>query len=146
MSSGSTSSDIATMNIDRENPLQSIGPMSIKNNLSGIHFIGDTPLGKVSSRVHSLGIHPVSDQIIHSEICLKNDASSCGGLLTALPRSKNRYESTIGKFSISRCQSTIQACKTDSPWFKKLIFSKAVFIKKYALSPAHWFGNMLVSC
>jgi hypothetical protein len=72
----------------------------------------------------------VSDQIIHSEICLKNDASSCGGLLTAFPSSKCRSESTIGNLRMSSCQSTIQACKTDSPRLKNLIFPKAVFIKK----------------
>jgi len=80
----------------------------------------------------------VSDQIIHYEICLKNDASSCGGLLTVFPSSKNRYESTIGNISISSCQLTIQACKMDSPRLKNWIFPKAIFIKKKSLSPAHW--------
>ena len=88
----------------------------------------------------------VSDQIIHSKICLKNVASSCGGLLTAFPSYKNIYESTIGNLRISRCQSTIQACKTDSPRLRNLIYPKAVFIKKFALSPTDWFWNLLVSC
>jgi hypothetical protein len=96
-------------------------------------------LGNLARRSPSQLEPDVSDQIILSEICLKNDASSCGGLLTAFPRSKNISESTIGNLRISRCQSTIQACKTDSPRLRNLIFPKAVFIKKSALSPAHWF-------
>jgi hypothetical protein len=73
------------------------------------------------------GMICVSDQIIHSEICLKNDASSCRGLLTTFPSSKNISESTIGKLRISSCQSTIQACKTHSLQLKNFDFSQGSF-------------------
>jgi hypothetical protein len=90
----------------------------------------NTPLRR---RPHALVlslVDSVSDQIIHYEICLKNYALSCGGILATFPSSKCISESTIGNIRMSSCQSTIQACKKDSPRLRNLIFPKAVFIKK----------------